>query len=293
LLLAAAAVLAGCALWASRGEDTTTEARNALPPGLQFPEILPATVTNPPNIMQCFQVSQGDHERAEVALFTGNFGWDVADIREMNMMCEEASKDGNPPLPTTADDIHIFACYKLEKGADPNDPVGLGTENFGEDFLQVRWASRMCESAQKYDAQTGNYLSGATGSHILVCYDLRGGASQNERHTLDTNNFPEDRVLIAAPVQMCEEGVKGRICFEIGPYICGLTGQTTNVVWECFAMSEADSTNRQFILNTNNFGDDRVTVGRSNMMCEGAMKFRYPGLPPVTTADDPNTANNP
>jgi hypothetical protein len=137
----------------------------------------------------------------------------------------------------------------------------------------------MCESAIKYDAQTGEYLAGFTGSHILVCYDLRGGYSQNERKTLDTNNFNEDRVLIGQPIQMCEEGRKERI-YDFGGLGGGI-GEPTGVVWECFAISETDSVNRQFSLNTQNFGEDRVTVGRSNMFCEQAEKFRYPGLPPV------------
>jgi hypothetical protein len=90
-------------------------------------------------------------------------------------------------------------------------------------------------------------------------------------------------VLIGQPVQMCEEGANERV-YERGGFGDG-GGEPTGRVWECFAVSEADNVNRQFILNTDNFYDDRVTVGRANMVCEGAYKFRYPGLPPVCPVD--------
>lgn len=54
--------------------------------------------------------------------------------------------------------------------------------------------------------------------------------------------------------------------------------------FECFTLTEGKSPNTAVVLETSNFGRDRVIVGRSKLSCEAA--FRYPaGANPVTAPD--------
>ena len=93
-----------------------------------------------------------------VRLVTQNFGGNLVRVRNLVMMCELAFKVSRcrarrpgadtTPLPDPAQ-TRIFACYKLDRGDDPNDPYTLTTANFGTDKVIVRDSNLMCEERSK------------------------------------------------------------------------------------------------------------------------------------------------
>ena len=141
------------------------------------------------------------------------------------MMCELGFKvkpvpgTNDPPSPTPDPaETRIFACYKLERGSDPNDPFTLTTDNFGTDRVVVRDSNLICEEGTKTRVKQptagGPPTTEVTGSMTGVvwqCYRLAEGKEANAPFRLVTNNFGRHDVRITRAVEMCEEAAKERV----------------------------------------------------------------------------------
>jgi len=186
------------------------------------------------------------------------------------------------PNPATS---RVLECYKLDKGADPNDAVRLTTKNFGPDDVVVRLSTVMCEGAIK-SAQAS---TAAPPNVIWQCYDIQEGLNPKASFTLTTRNFGEHAVDVHRAFLMCEEARK------IGITTAGVTtvvGQPTGRTFECFLI-RGKIERRPFVLTTRNFGPDDVFVDNPRMMCEPAPKVRLPTTPRRTPTPTPATAPTP
>jgi hypothetical protein len=96
---------------------------------------------------QCFNLTDGNDPNERVPLVTDNFGEDDVVVRRSNLMCEAALVNpDNGELPT-----EVRQCFTLTGGHDPRREVEVRTDRFGEDSLQVRASTLMCEAALKGD----------------------------------------------------------------------------------------------------------------------------------------------
>jgi hypothetical protein len=225
-----------------------------------------------PQVLQCYNLEEGDLQSERALLTTDNFGRDVVGITQATMMCEQARKfhpsaSGGTTTGTLGD--HVFECYRLVAGADPNDQVRLTTRNFGDDRVVVRKAVMMCEGARKEHAvepgQEPNSF-GTPGEHVLACYRIQGGDNPQAKVELANRNFGKDRVIVGPAIIMCEEANKRTHNNGEG------VGQPNGFVWECYALNHGDDPNATVVLETKNFGKDKVIVRHARMMCERARK---------------------
>lgn len=240
--------------------------------------------TDAPEILQCYNLEEGDLQSERAVLTTENFGRDAVGITRASMMCEQAqklhpaiSKEGRETV-TGSMGPHIAECYRLVGGADPDDQVSLYTRNFGEDRVVVRQAVMMCEGARKVHlSQAGDKTRpiGTPGDHVMVCYQIREGDNPQATVVLENRNFGKDKVIVGPAVMMCEEANKRTHNNREG------VGRPTGFVWECFGLREGDDPQAKVVLETKNFGEDRVVVRHSRMMCEQAKKDHFSSLDPV------------
>jgi hypothetical protein len=152
----------------------------------------------------------------------------------------------------------FYLCYTLTGGMDPREYVMLLTENFGEDEVRVRASTTMCEPAQKY--VEGSW-TGDLKLPTYQCFNLTDGNDPNERVTLVTDNFGEDDVTVRRSTLMCEMAL-------VNPENGGLlTG-----VRQCFTLTGGHDPRREVEVRTERFGNDRLEVRSSTMMCKPALK---------------------
>jgi hypothetical protein len=240
--------------------------------------------TDAPDVLLCYNLDDGDLQAERALLTTENFGRDAVGITQARMMCEQSQKfhpstagDGQGTVTGTLGE-HVFECYQLVGGADPDDLVGLRTSNFGDDRVVVRKASMMCEGARKdhFTQADGEPKSfGTPGEHVLMCYQIRGGNNPQATVVLENRNFGKDKVIVGPAVRMCEEANKRT--HDNGDGV----GRPTGFVWECFALREGDDPKATVVLDTKNFGEDKVMVRNARMMCERARKNHQASLDPV------------
>jgi hypothetical protein len=242
---------------------------------------------NAPHILQCYNLDEGDLQSERALMTTDNFGRDVVEITQAIMMCEQASKfhpsDANDGRGTVTGSMgdQVLQCYRLRGGSDPDDLVGLRTRNFGDDRVIVRRAVMMCEGARKEHQATpgGDTQSfGTPGDRVLMCYRIQEGDNPQATVVLENRNFGEDKVIVGPAVMMCEEANKRTRTNEEG------VGQPTGIVWECYALNEGDDPQATVVLETANFGKDKVIVRHSRMMCERALKDHFSSLGSATPA---------
>lgn len=239
-----------------------------------------------PGVLQCYTLKDGDAPGEFVTLTTNNFGDDEVLVQEAIIMCEEAIK--HPQGSDTPDKPgdHVFECYRIEEGADPNQPVALVTDNFGSDEVVVRRATIMCEGAEKAitDATGITVTFGQPGVHVLACYRLIDGDKPDAPFNLTTDNFGTDEVVVRRAIIMCEEAQKSRVGAD---GTVTTVGEATGKVWECYSLKEGDDPQTPATLTTENFGPDDVVVRRAVIMCEPAEKILPTPTPtptPVPTA---------
>ncbi len=238
--------------------------------------------TDAPDILQCYNLEEGDLQSERALLTTDNFGRDAVKITQAVMMCEQAQKfhpsaDGEGTI-TGSLGTHVAECYRMEAGNDPNDQVALHTRNFGEDRVIVRKAVMMCEGARKeHLGQTGDETRpfGTPGGHVLACYQIREGDNPKATAVLENHNFGKDKVIVGPAVMMCEDANKRTEDNGEG------VGQPSGFVWECYALNEGDDPQATVVLETKNFGLDKVVVRHARMMCERAKKDHFSSLDPV------------
>jgi hypothetical protein len=168
----------------------------------------------------------------------------------------------------------VLECYRLDKGADPNDPVRLTTRNFGRDDVLVRTANEMCEGAIK--ARQPQPVTIPPPSVVWECYDINNGFDPKKSVRLTTQNFGDNAVEVGKAVKMCEEAMKVRIN---AAGTVQIVGRPTGRVFECFRI-KGKNIGAPFNLTTTNFGSDDVSVRKPSMMCEPARKERLPNFPP-------------
>lgn len=245
---------------------------------------LAAPTLERPQILVCYSLHGGNDPNVRVDLVTDNFGQDTVRVRRSTLMCEAGQKfrldsAGNLTDATGTADGRVLQCFGLLRGADPDDPVTLITENFGPDRVDVRRATSMCEIARIHrvtDSFAPDHVLDHRGP-VLECYRLRGGDDPHARVVLNTRNFERDEVVVRQAIAMCEEAKKIRPASAAHPG--GETGSPTGYVWECFSLEEGDSPGAKVVLQTRNFGEDEVRVGRAILMCEAAKKLRLDSLP--------------
>lgn len=242
----------------------------------------PANTPPPTQVFECFNAQRGPDAAATVRLITQNFGGDLVRVRNLVMMCELAFKvkppigttDVTPPLPDPAS-VRIFACYRLDRGDDPNDPYTLTTDNFGADKVTVRDSNVMCEEGSKTRVKTttaGPPITTVTGTPTGVvwqCFRIAGSKEGNAPFRLLTNNFGREDVRILRGVGMCEEAAKQRID-ATGAIV--ESGKATGNVLECFAVRSSADPKAPVVLETKNFGKANTVIRQPVMMCEPGKK---------------------
>jgi hypothetical protein len=249
-----------------------------------------ANTPPPTQVFECFNTQRGPDAAATVRLVTQNFGGDLVRVRNLVMMCELAFKvkptttgtTDSTPLPDPAQ-TRIFACYRLERGDDPNDPFTLATDNFGIDRVVVRDSNLLCEEGTKtrvtQPTAGGPSVTTVTGTETGVvwqCYRLAQTKEANAPFRLLTNNFGRENVSVGRGVMMCEEAAKQR------PDAAGKiveTGKATGKVQECFSVRSNADPKASVTLETKNFGKANTVVRRPVMMCELGTKtpvFTFP-----------------
>ena len=177
----------------------------------------------------------------------------------------------------------VWECIAIVHGDSQNEPVVLETANFGFDYVEVNRPEFFCESAVKSNVDS---FFEPDDQRILVCFSIRRGDDPNDPVTLDTDNFPDDDVWVRRATYMCEEGAKFRVeesttndegeevVDKDDPRFGNPFGNATGIVWECFTLENGNDPDQEFYLSTQNFGVDRVTVRKSGLMCEPALKSR-------------------
>lgn len=237
---------------------------------------------NAPHILQCYNLDEGDLQSERALLTTENFGRDAVQITQAIMMCEQAQKfhpsasnDGQGTV-TGVMGEHVLECYRLRGGSDPDDQVKLRTRNFGDDRVIVRRAVMMCEGARKeHPAPAGEEPRsfGTPGDRVLMCYQIREGDNPQATVVLENRNFGKDKVIVGPAVMMCEEANKRTHANNDEG-----VGQPAGLVWECYVLNEGDDAQATVVLETKNFGHDKVIVRHSRMMCERALKDHFSSL---------------
>ena len=117
---------------------------------------------------ECFTPENGNDPNQEFYLYTANFGSDEVDVRRSGLMCEQALKfrlllqPGALQVQFPFEPEPILQCFRIIGGVKLEEElILLKTENFGEDRVQMRNGSLMCENADKtsyledFDITTG------------------------------------------------------------------------------------------------------------------------------------------
>lgn len=186
-------------------------------------------------------------------------GWSIVD----------ATLVVTPPTRPSQANWRVYECFKIERGADPDDAYTLTTRNFGTQRVLVDRATRMCEGAIKSRQTLPSNALPQPAPSVWECFDIVSGSFQQRSFWLQTRNFGREQVRVLKPHSLCEEARKIRLSSAGAP---GQTiGQPTGRVLECFTI-EAPSRNVPYFLRTRNFGLDTVRIGRGNLLCEAAVK---------------------
>jgi hypothetical protein len=163
-----------------------------------------------PRIYACYAVDRGSNPDDPYILETRNFGQDGVIVQQSNLMCEAAEKltaDGDVTGAATG---HVWQCFKLMQGDDPNTPFRVNNQNFGRDDVKVATAVQMCETAAKHRLTSAGtvVVSGEATGDVVECFRIQDGQDVGARVVLTTLNFGRDEVELRSAVVMCEPAVK-------------------------------------------------------------------------------------
>jgi hypothetical protein len=103
---------------------------------------------------------------------------------------------------------------------------------------------------------------------VLQCFRLVEGDDPNAVVRLTTDNFGNDLVEVQTANQYCESATKLR------PATNETYGNNVQHGFQCFKVEHGNVIGDPYLLNTANFGPDRVVAGQLVMMCESAIKVR-------------------
>ena len=243
-------------------------------------------VTAPPaaKAQVCYDVDHGEDVRVDVVLETKTYGLDKAQVRTLVMLCELSTINTFPipdytfvtvaPSPPPVADTSIFACYALRGGDNAGMGAHLKTVSFGKDTVTVGTSNIMCESAKKHVTNRDGSVStyGVSTNNILQCFKLANGDNPNLAVSFANNNFGSDVVTTGKGIGLCEEGVKYR---DINGQT-EITGMANGVAYECFDVADwADDEQKAVVLETENFGRDKVIVRKATQICQLADKADF------------------
>ena len=233
---------------------------------------------------ECIAIVHGDVSNEAIVLQTPNFGFDYVVVVKPEFFCETALKfpSGSPEI-RDPEEVRILVCYSIRRGDDPDDPITLDTISFSGndggpagDQVDVRRATIMCEEGTKRRFIRGDGFDDPVGTTDTVaiweCFTLEKGEVPNQRALLVTDNFGPDEVIILGSNLMCEPAQK---------FLNDNVGTTAGVfpdepVLQCYTLQGGVSLEEQpLILETGNFGDDRVDMRNGSKWCEPAVKTSY------------------
>ncbi|MBI2764405.1 MAG: hypothetical protein HYX53_00675 [Chloroflexi bacterium] len=105
---------------------------------------------------------------------------------------------------------------------------------------------------------------------VWECFGIDYGADVKTAARLTTKNFGPDVVAIRKSTQMCETANKFR---QVPPGAAPYPPALAEVV-QCYKTERGQDPDDTVLLQTENFGIDKVQVRTAVMMCEGASKLR-------------------
>lgn len=169
----------------------------------------------------------------------------------------------------------VLHCYSIQEGDSPARRTMLTTENFGRDLAQVRQGVMMCEQAGKYhpadSTDESGTVTGAPGDHVLECYSLAHGSDPDDGVVLHTRNFGADKVVVRQAGLMCEGARKHFRAKDSGGFGKYQTrGTPGDHVLQCYRILRGDDPEAKVVLETKNFGKEKVVVRQAIVMCEEA-----------------------
>lgn len=104
---------------------------------------------------------------------------------------------------------------------------------------------------------------------VFECFQLAQGQDPNTVVMLNTDNFGKDIVTVRTSDLMCETALKYR---GLAPGTKAVPPQL-NEVLQCFRLQKGQDPDDPAILDTSNFGPDKVRIRTSTRMCESAAKL--------------------
>jgi len=217
-------------------------------------------------------------------LETLTFGFDWVVPHQADFFCETAVKTTSSATPTQPLETRIWVCYAIRRGADPDDPISLLTNNFtggdGDedggadtdgDQVFVRRSTHLCEEGSKTtfqrngleDETFGNSESGI----VYQCFTIEGGQDPSQVFWLHTENWGADDVRVRQSNMMCEPAVK----YEEGGGGTVAGAFPAEPVMQCYRIEGGvRRENVPVRLETDNFDEDDVQMRSATRMCEAA-----------------------
>jgi hypothetical protein len=233
---------------------------------------------------ECMAIVHGDGLDGDpYVLETLTFGFDWVVPHQADFFCETAVKTTSSE-PTQLPEPRIWVCYAIRRGADPDDPISLLTNNFtggdGDedggadedgDQVFVRRSTHLCEEGSKttflrngdVDQEFGNSESGI----VYQCFTIEGGQDPSQVFWLHTANWGADDVRVRQSNMMCEPAVK----YEEsgGGTVAGAF--PAEPVMQCYRIEGGvRRENVPVRLETLNFDEDDVQMRSATRMCESA-----------------------
>ena len=120
-------------------------------------------------------------------------------------------------------------------------------------------------------------------TQVLECYSVQNGDAVNTPARLVTKNFGGDLVYLRNLIMMCELSTKNSPTTQNAD---PPPAEQTKI-FACYSLLRGSDPSDPFVLNTENFGKDVVTVRTANIMCESASKTV------TTAAGGPKTYGTP
>lgn len=237
-------------------------------------------------VFECFWILKAEGEGAypddRIKLTTQSYGSDDVLVQRIAWLCESGYKyrafDQGPAgdVEVQVNGTKVFACYYIALGDVVFQTEGVYTDNFGLDRVFVTKSGVMCERAEKYhnNTVTGSLVEdeadaqGVNGRH-WQCFTLYA-APRLRPFGIWTNNFNWQAIWAMNGYQLCENAEKQHYEY--------VGGSANGYMRECFRIEQMNQwwIPQWVTLNTNNFGEVDVLVGRPMLMCENAWWQKEP-----------------
>jgi hypothetical protein len=236
----------------------------------------------------------GDGDHLQVGLVTENFGLDVVTVKDLALVCELGliypDSGGNSGEVET---VRILACYVIEHGDNPDDPVILSPYEepatvdaavIYEDAVVVKKAQYLCEEGTKTLVNGRNSATvvsepyGEITGRVWECFSVERGDEGNEEVTLVTENFGSDRVEIKDLSLLCEFAEKvlenGQGGYDPVCITEGCLPEEGDEFLACFEIDDGEDHEVRVEIETDNFGTENVRIDKAKVMCVSVLKER-------------------